>query len=212
MKGLILEGIYGSGKSSVMSSLKEKIGDIRSDSCLFFSEVFTQRMKEHLIDQSPRESLLPMKTLVDQITVLSALYAQSRMPNDKRREMFSLSYLFESFHLNAAVRYNLEWEDIAEIDRNLSSEKCKVVFLKIPEDQIKARSIVMTRQTRDPEWSEYLQTHYKMLDDDLADKFMDMQRKMEALLGKTTMPVSILDTGNMNWDQISEKTLAVWQD
>lgn len=44
MFGLLLDGIYGSGKSTVTRELKKRLPNIKSDSCIFLSEVFTQRL------------------------------------------------------------------------------------------------------------------------------------------------------------------------
>lgn len=207
MRGLLIDGIYGSGKSSIREALQRRKSLISSESTLFLSETFTQRLAEYDIGHNGSNILKSMGAILSVLEKISFMYNSSKISQDPRREMFSLFYFLESLHFNACARHQLSFDLFQEVDNRLASMKCKAVFIDIPEDQLLEQTVLSTKKYRHKEWGTYLDARYGENDIDKLEKISILQKQMKKAFMQSSMDKLVVSSKGCNWEEISEAIL-----
>lgn len=201
MRGVIIEGVTGSGKSATYERLKRGFDQ---DSGLLLSQVFTQRLLEHLPRRSASDVLMLCDNYVSFLESIQALYESSVFVTHPRKESLRFSFIFESFHMNHILEFGLGDKQIfGPLEKRLRNIGTTVVMLKIPEDRILERSIRRTRQSRSARWLQY-QMAFGMTDDELATRYKLQQRELEQWVVDSRLPHVVVDTSEEDWEQIAQ--------
>lgn len=199
--GLILEGITGSGKSTVFQRLNcSRV--IRSyESTLFLSQAYTLRMAK----ESDEERYL--NAIVDLIDHLYQDYSRSEfsLRNDSRG---SLCYVFEGFHYYMALerftdghRYRL----IRSLEERLFCLGARLVALYLSRNAILENSVISTLKHRGDGWRKFL-FQFGSNENEIADYLCRRQDSFLKLAEAPRLPVLMLDSSNQDWDDLVQRT------
>lgn len=198
MRGVILEGIPGTGKSQIYRLL---VGETAQKNLSLFalSENCTERMLEPLRQASLAESL----SILDRIIFVLEGYAQLPCLNVSGKNKF---FLLERFHFShcldiAGMEY---WNRYSGIEDKLKSFDAVVIVLTIAPEDIPERTLRQTRKVRPASWSSYLNTLGKT-DTEIAGYYRQQQEQLVALSRRSLLPCHFVDTTKQNWTETAEK-------
>jgi len=190
MKGIIIEGVASSGKTSILKHLHAKISEHFPDSTkLFISEHYTERMLEHLKDSQELRGLdikYHIGKIVDNLENYQDMLNKSKFAsNPKSANVYVTLERFILTHLSSSL---IEKEySLNEVNRHfkkLNNMGIKQVVLTIPKEHFKER-LLSTIKYRNDAWKEYLYSrgnedeiveyYYKWQKEflDYADQFRD---------------------------------------
>lgn len=208
-RGLILEGIPATGKSTILKKLrKDNIGEkIGCSSSFVYSEEITQRVLEKKYNEGKTNKSDHVKLLDG---ILSPLENYKQRFIDRGWSDLQFYYIFERFHMTHASYYSyLGWEDFKEFDHRLQDMSAKVCLLTMKEEVFIPR--IIKRKEKGEPWQRYISRYGSTLEE-IARHYSCQQQEMIDLMSKTNLPSMQLDTTNMDWENIYERVLNFWLD
>lgn len=153
ISGLILEGICGTGKTTMLQALlrSERFVQRSFHSSIVLSEHQTQRVlerKEMETGLAPEDNI---GLLDEHVTYLESV--RNRLDHmewhQNNRTNMRVPYVLERFHFTHVCHYPpMTWEHVQPIDRRLSELNCKLCLLTIPDGLFRERII----SSRDSKW------------------------------------------------------------
>ncbi|MCF7818946.1 MAG: hypothetical protein K9M54_13800 [Kiritimatiellales bacterium] len=210
ISGLILEGICGTGKSTILRSLQQSERFYRRSflSAIVLSEHQTQRV----LEQKEREVGL---TTADNVGLLDQHVSYLEAVRDRLNQMqwcqnnrtnMRVPYVLERFHLTHVYHYpHMTWEHVQPIDRRLAGLNCKLCLLTIPDAVLRERIIA----NRNAAWREYL-SKYGQTDEEILRYYATQQQLLRDLCGKSEIDTLVLDTSRISADDAVNQVLDFW--
>lgn len=197
---IILEGVTGSGKSSVFKELKLK--QIKPN-ILLLSEYYTLRTFETMADKSEYvfDQLLSFIEHQDQ------LFFEAQLDKTSNGQQQKISVCFEGFHLNAYSRGLISEEEFIRIDQRVKKLGFKTVFFELPETSLEKRCIEETLMYRKSGWKNYIEAlggNEKALKI-FTERQLLMQEKLQGNVGEGLR----IDTSGKDWKNYTEIILSM---
>lgn len=210
VSGLILEGICGSGKTTIFRSLLQSERFVQRSflSAIVLSEHQTQRV----LERKERETGL---TTVDNVGLLDQHVSYLEAVRNRLNQMewclnnrtnMRVPYVLERFHFTHVYHYpHMTWEHVQPIDRRLAELNCKLCLLTVPEGLLRERIIT----SRDSGWREYL-SRYGETDEEILRYYATQQQLLRGLCEKSELDTLVLDTANMSTQDTVNQVLDFW--
>jgi len=210
VSGLIVEGISGSGKTSILSELlkSERFVNKSYLSSIVLSEHQTQR----ILERKEREEGLSVQ---DNLSLLDEHISYFENLNNQLNRMqwcrsnqtsMRIPYILERFHFTHVYHYNhMGWGDVQEIDNRLSAVNCKVCLLTADPEALRSRLLT----GRDSSWMNYLK-RYGDTDDKIVKYFVEQQSSLIELSRKSELQTLIIDTSGSSPDDNIDMILDFW--
>lgn len=190
MKTIILEGIASSGKSTVHKHLEDS---------------FAERGRSlKAIPES--ETLMPILHNTDSAVSLSFL-KELYQKYDRQRKLDEI-FLFDRFYFTHIFRTQSSVRDFQEFE-NMLKDDSHIVLLTIKEDQVMNR-INLARSHRSQQWSDYVSK--KGTEAQIEAYYIEQQRILVDICKESSVPHSILDTTDMNFERVVEDLKEIWKD
>lgn len=198
MKGLILEGIVGSGKSSILRFLRKQIIESGASS-LILDEAITERHLEPLRSSDVVHSIKHLNRLVQLMQNLYDLESAAQKTNHS-----SVQFLLERFHFSHCLDIAGfdRFEAYKDIDQQMLGLGSKLVVLVLREDFIRDRSVVSTKKLRGEAWTHYLEQISKT-EEGVVSYYVAQQKQFVALCSRSSIPSMVVDTSNGDWEEVS---------
>ena len=210
LAGLILEGICGSGKTTILRSIlqSDRYRDRPFLSAVVLSEHHTQRVLERQENEAgltPEDSVRLLDGHVSHLESLNERLARMDWLERNRTGM-RVPYVFERFHFTHACHYpHVRWDHVEPIDRRLAALNCRVCVLTVPEERIHERIIA----GRDAGWRDYLRRHGSS-EDEIVDHYRMQQERLLELRRMSVLPVVVIDTTRSTADEAAERAIDFW--
>jgi len=208
--GLILEGISGTGKTTILQELVKARRFVSRDypSSFILSEHHTQRVlekKEHETGLKPEDNIALLDSHVSTVEMLDS--RMKTMGWYKRGTVaMRIPYVFERFHLSHINHYHhLKWRHIRDVDERLAHLNCGICLLVMDEASIRERTL----KRDNLEWGKYIK---KVGDKDekVIKYFMQQQEKLLELTRKSSLPSYVINTSRMSVKETVEIILDNW--
>lgn len=201
-KGLILEGIPGVGKSTLLEKLKEDVNQhIKAPSSFIFAEEITQRVLEKDFNNGKTDKSHHVELLED---IISPLENYQERLFKRGFDDLQFFYILERFHLTHASYYSyLSWEDFKDIDKRLENLGAKLCLLRMEPEVFIERII----HRRGAFWKRYL-SRYGKTEREIKNHYIKQQKDIEKLAEKTNLPFLLLDTTQKDWENLYEEIKA----
>lgn len=208
--GLIVEGIPGSGKSTLIRAMRghKKFLDHSDTSSLIFGEEMTQRTLE-MRTQSGQITAADHFHLFDELLTLLEKQ-QERFAErgwDGNRGTKRIPYLLERFHLTHATYYPyLRNLDFSAVEERLALLNARGCLLTMERDVMKER-IIESRPFAP--WRTYI-SRYGKTDEEIVEHYWRQQDQMKEKAAASRLPWLIINTTKESWDEIVPEMLAHW--
>ena len=203
MNRIIVEGITGTGKTTILNMYNDITGLEKKDS-IILSQFYTSSVAfkdETLIAKNKVKK--NMKKITGMIIWLDELYELYGNSNYKSK----VDVFLETFHIENFIKYNIsDYSLFEEIDSLLFQMGFKLIVLYLPENSIKVRSIELTKKHRNSQsWNVYLDDLEKR--NGAINYFIDIQQRILNLSQHSKLPKMYIDTQNMEWEKYLENIL-----
>ncbi|MDQ3944684.1 MAG: hypothetical protein M3357_05950 [Actinomycetota bacterium] len=202
-RGLILDGVTGTGKSTLFRCLRSHPCFTDVDSAVFLSQSYTLRV-------APGDRIEGL--LDDVLGQLEMLHGHREASGFARREdgRADVSFLFEGFHHYAALEH-VEPEDrlrfAGDFEARLGPLGAKLVALSVSPEAVLERCVRSTLRHRGSGWRQFL-TRFGDTEEDVAAYYRERQRHFLALVKTSTLPVLHVDTSDVSrpgeWRAVAE--------
>jgi hypothetical protein len=198
--GIVLEGITGSGKSTLYQRLGRSPRVLSYESRLFLAQAYTLRMGR---EAEEREAL---HRLVDAVECLHTPYQRSEFSarSDARG---SLCWVMEGFQYYMALDRLGPAEDAALVE-SVETRLCQLgghlVVLTVEPDAILEQCVLSTLRHRGAGWRDFL-FRTGGTEEEVAEVLRQRQERLLALVAVTRLPVVRLDTTSQDWDAVTAR-------
>lgn len=200
--GIVLEGISGTGKTSVFDGLTKHYRwlGLPVKSRLTLSEHHTQRVLEL---QEKAGTLMPQHhiQLLDELTTfIESLQQRTRNRGwgTPSAEEHDLVYLLERFHLTHVFRFHyMHWDQVKHIDDRLCRLGATLCLLTVNAQTLEER--LFSRQNQC--WLNYL-AQYGNGPAEIVDTLRKRQELAVELASRSSLPKIIIDTSHTSIDQV----------
>jgi len=210
ISGLILEGICGTGKTTLFRSLlqSERFFQRSFLSAIVLSEHQTQRVlerKERETGLTPNDNIGLLDQHVSYLEAVQNRLNQMEWCRNNRTNM-RVPYVLERFHFTHVYHYShMTWEHVEPIDRRLARLNCKLCLLVIPDELLHERII----SNRNLAWRDYLK-RYGDTDQVILKYYATQQNMLRGLVARSALDTLIVDTGATAIDQSLSRVLNFW--
>ncbi|MGD8190894.1 hypothetical protein ACQCN2_13030 [Brevibacillus ginsengisoli] len=209
-RGLIVEGIPGSGKTSTIRQLQKlpEFGQRESTSFLLFGEEITQRTlelrnREGLLSVDDHESLLG--ELLFPLEQQQKRFAE-RGWNGEEKDLQFL-FLFERFHLTHATYYSdLAGWNYQPIEERLSNLSAKGCLLVMSPEVMQERIIDSRPFTR---WRNYI-ARYGDTNQAIIEHYVRQQEALLREVKRSLLDWLVVDTTQANWSLVASELWKYW--
>ncbi len=207
-RGLLLEGIPGSGKSTIFAALRSarRVAARDEPSRFFLSEHLTQRVLERAHRSgslNPADHREHLGRLVGDIRAHRDALADRGFAGGGKT---GILYAMERFHLTHAIYYpHLSWDHVEGIDRDLGELGCRLCLLTADAADLRRRLL----RPRWPGWLAYIQG-YGSNPGEIVAHYRSQQEEYIALLERSCLPHLIVDTSRLGRDAALRRILDFW--
>jgi hypothetical protein len=189
---IIVEGVTGAGKSSLLQALGARSDTGRNAIVVPEEETLGEFMSEELLDSgaSPSEKLWRLTHVLEKVKAAPA----------------EQGLLLERFH---PTYYALvpSWPLYQQFDSELALLGFRLVLLTIPETALRTRCLFRGDRSQTA-WSQGMVDYYGSLEAALTAISDSQQRRLE-VLDHTATPALTIDTSEMMWADYSDRVAQV---
>jgi thymidylate kinase len=182
MKLLILEGVATSGKSTVISGIRERLSGL------------TVRVA------GEPETHIPIMKQTDELHIAFFEDLINRLVAEKLNLI-----IFDRLYLTQAFRAGVTLDKYSGLENSLASMGAITAFLRVAEDAI-ANRIAKAAEHRDPSWGEYIKTKGDTIGE-IANYYITQQQNQIKLLQTSSLPYLICDTTSHDYAGVTEQIL-----
>jgi thymidylate kinase len=210
ISGLILEGICGTGKTTIFHSLLQSERFVHKS--FLSSIVLSEHQTQRVLEQKEREEGL---LLSDNVSLLNEHVTYLESLNNRLDQMswcqnnrtnMRLPYVFERFHFTHVYHYDhVCWEDVQEIDSRLANLNCKLCLFTMDDSFLKHRII----ESRDSDWRDYLK-RYGETDEEILEYYAVQQEMLSGLCEKSKLDTLIVDTTDTSVQDTLDQVFDFW--
>ncbi len=206
--GILLEGIPGSGKSSVFEGLRQakRVCSRPEPSRHYYSEHATQRVLElaaHRGEFGPRDHLAHLEGILDEIArKRESLLSRGFEPDGES----GFLYILERFHLTHAAYYPyLDWDFLFPLDARLAEMGCRLCLLTVNARALEERIF----RDRWPGWLDYVR-RYGETRGGIIEHYLRQQDEYLHMAKMSAMECIVEDTSHCTPDDTLRAVLDSW--
>lgn len=210
VSGLIVEGICGTGKTSLIHALTKSPWFVQKSylSSIVISEHHTSRILERKLSQ---EGLTPddhMEVLEFYVQFFEKVHERSSHMDwsARNRTNHHLPFLLERFHLTHVFHYGLPWEYVQAIDERLAKLNCKLCILEVDEADMEQRIIL---ERHDAGWQKFLR-QFGNSNTEIVAHYKNQQDLFLGLLQKTKLEWLKINSSETLVDEMIPQVIDFW--
>jgi hypothetical protein len=197
VRGLLIEGVSGAGKTKVLEAIQSHSGfrDLLQKGRIYYEN---ETLGDILSD-------LKSRRMVPTLASERMDHVMHRLQRDSAGGHYG--YVIERFHL---TYYALlpDWDLYDEVDRQLFSLNCKVVVLLFEPERLNERSLERPDR-RYEEWAQRIIGYFGSRQKALRAMAIYQERRNKAL-SLSKLPHMRIDTTAMNWPSHAEQIVRFW--
>ncbi|MFC3798538.1 hypothetical protein [Cohnella sp. GCM10012308] len=202
MRGIIIEGLSTTGKTSVFAAIKKLHSQNQGveQSVVALSEHYSQVLHSYqgvLRSMGKDEHLQLLKRHVDYLEQQDEWIGS--LGHLKRSN--DIFYLLERFHLNHRGAFTGS-EEIGVLEKRLSKMNARCILLTISPDAVEPRFI----ESRGEAWKSYVMEDHGGVAE-ICEKFLGEQERLRRCASDSLIPTLEINTDEGKWDSYAEEIL-----
>ncbi|MBB3126696.1 hypothetical protein FHS19_001350 [Paenibacillus rhizosphaerae] len=202
IRGVILEGLSTTGKTSVLSALKRvhSLSSHAERTMIALSEHYSQILhSDHGVLRSLDHNE-HMKLLNQHISYLEQLHGWIESLGHTKPSN-GIFFILERFHLNHRAAF-ADHSEIEALEQRLLSLNAKCVLLTISREAIPSRFV----ESRGEAWRKYVMSNHPSADD-ACRKFVEDQEILRRCMKQSLIPAMEINTDEASWDGYASQIL-----
>jgi|GEM_PF-6057956 len=190
MRGVILEGIPGTRKTTLLRALMTGLGKMHYGSLWTATEHLTDRLLE---PHGSATKVKARKIQNEHISLLKKLSSlEKRSSSNSKKETI---YIIERFHISISIHvHGITLSDFLGFEKTLLKYDPILIWLYLDKEKILSKSVENTLRERDMKWRNYLQmlgkTHKQQANHFIAEQNKFNRLYQESILCKRCFNVT----------------------
>ncbi len=204
MRGAVLAGIWGAGKTSTYRRTLTALAS-QCDHLIALPQAATVTTATYTSGTPAQHTdtiYAIAENLTTYLTSIETHWQASSLPQHRCAARWTPTVLLEAGHLDLPVyRHELEpasRERAAVTEQRLADLGIHLVLLNVPEQCVRAQCVESTRASRSSRWDNYLR-RFGEDDEQTATAFIARQRELTEWVNTSPMPHTVIDTSDRAW-------------
>lgn len=203
MRGCVLTGVWGAGKTSVYRRIITRLTDAGCQSLIAMPQAATITTHTYTPGK-PHEHAANIVSWLDKLTAfledIEGRFRASTLPRHRFAPAWAPTCVLECLGFDAPI-YGLPLarHALLEIEHRLAALGVHLVLLRVPDDRIRVQCLDSTRLHRGERWARYLDG-FGPDDKARVDHIRRAQDTLLRWLGTSPMPLHVIDTEAEDWE------------
>ncbi|MCR3721173.1 hypothetical protein LY15_003160 [Prauserella flava] len=206
MRGCVLAGVWGAGKTSVYQRTLGRLAAAGCESLIAMPQAATITTHTYT-PGAPHEHAAHILSWLDHLTAFleetNRRFQASTLPKHRFASAWTPTCLLEGLGFDAPM-YGLPFsrDALTSVEQRLAVLGVHLVLLRVPDDRIRAQCVESTRHYRGPKWARYLEG-FGATDAGRAEHVRQVQAELTRWVQTSPLPLHVLDTTTQDWDVYS---------
>lgn len=203
MKGCVLAGVWGAGKTSVHQRTVARLVKDGCQSLISMPQAATITTHTYTPGH-PSDHAANILSWLDALTAfleeLDRRFQASTLPRHRFASAWTPTCVLEGLGFDAPV-YGLPLDraTIRDVEQRLHALSVHLVVLRVPDHYIRAQCVESTRLHRGAKWARYLET-FGPNDATRAEHIRGAQDDLMGWARASPLPLCVIDTAAQDWD------------
>jgi hypothetical protein len=203
MRGCVLIGVWGAGKTSVYRRTIARLVDQGCQSLIAMPQAATLTTHTYA-PGSPHEHATAILSWLDSLTgfleELDHRFQSSTLPGHRSAPEWTPTCVLEGLGFDAPV-YGLPLarHTLLGIEHRLTALDLHLIVLRVPARRVRVQCVESTRAQRGPKWATYLE-RFGPDDDTRAEYIQRGQDRLLRWAHTSPLPLHVIDTDTGDWD------------
>lgn len=215
MRGCVLAGVWGSGKTSVYRRIVERLVAAGCQSLIAMPQAATITTHTYT-PGAPHEHAARIMSWLDRLTAFleetDRRFQASTLPQHRFAPAWTPTCVLEGLGFDAPT-YGLaiSREVLRNVEQRFAALGVHLVLLRVPDDRIRAQCVESTRHHRGPKWARYLED-FGATDATRAEHIKHTQAELIRWVRTSPMRRHVLDTATQDWDSYARRVAGLIAD
>lgn len=210
MRGCILAGVWGAGKTSVFQRVVGLLQHAGVQSLIAMPQaatITTHTYRPGAPHQHAREIRSWLETLTTFLEDVDQRFHVSTLPDHRFAPQWMPTCVLEGLSFDLPL-YELpvHRDDFLATERRLAAIGVHLVVLHVSD--VLAQCVKSTRAHRGPKWSRYLEL-FGQTDKERAHRIEQLQQILLQWAESSPLPLHVLDTARQDWDSYAQQILEI---
>ncbi|KIA61366.1 hypothetical protein FG87_31200 [Nocardia vulneris] len=203
MRGCVIAGVWGAGKTSVYQRILAHLVDADCQSVLAVPQAATITTHTYMDASVPSKAdgiLSWLRELTTFLEDADRRFRSSTLPDHRFAHQWTPTAVLECLAFDVPVyRLPIDRAELLDHEQRLTDLGLHLIVLRVPEPQIQLQCIESTRQYRSPKWARYLEEFGKT-DALRAEYVCHAQRRLMSWVATSPLPCTVIDTTDSDWE------------
>ncbi len=203
MRGCVLAGVWGAGKTSVYHRTLGHLVAAGCESLIAMPQAATITTHTYTPGE-PHEHAAHILSWLDRLTAFleetNHRFQASTLPQHRFAPAWTPTCLLEGLGFDAPM-YGLpiSRNALTSVEQRLTGLGVRLVLLRVPDDHIQAQCVESTRHHRGSKWARYLEG-IGSTDAGRAEHIRQVQAELIRWAQISPLPLQVIDTTSQDWD------------
>ncbi|MEV5835080.1 hypothetical protein [Nocardia sp. NPDC052112] len=208
MRGCVLAGVWGAGKTTVYQRILAHLIDADCQSVFALPQAATITTHTYTAGSAvdhTAEILSWLHTLTGFLEDTDRRFHASTLPGHRCAPQWTPTAVLECLAFDLPVyRLPASRDELLDHERSLADLGLHLIVLRVPETRIQTQCVESTRQHRGVRWARYLEG-FGGTDRLRAEYVCHAQRRLMAWVSTSPLPCTVIDVTGDDWDSYAAR-------